>query len=137
MDKHINVVLASDDNYAQHVAVVTVSILKNTKFADQLHFFVLSDDISDKKIKLIKKTVEKFNAKIEFIDIGHDKLKNIYLSGHVSRAAYFRLMIADLVPEDVKRLSIWTWICWFVKIFLICGKLIFVNFQWVRCLTTG
>lgn len=67
MDKHINVVLASDDNYAQHVAVVTVSILKNTKFADQLHFFVLSDDISDKKIKLIKKTVEKFNAKIEFI----------------------------------------------------------------------
>lgn len=104
MDKHINVVLASDDNYAQHVAVVTVSILKNTKFADQLHFFVLSDDISDKKIKLIKKTVEKFNAKIEFIDIGHDKLKNIYLSGHVSRAAYFRLMIADLVPEDVKKI---------------------------------
>ena len=45
MDKHINVVLASDDNYAQHVAVVTVSILKNTKFADQLHFFVLSDDL--------------------------------------------------------------------------------------------
>ena len=44
MDKHINVVLASDDNYAQHVAVVTVSILKNTKFADQLHFFVLSDE---------------------------------------------------------------------------------------------
>ena len=104
MDKHINVVLASDDNYAQHVAVVTVSILKNTKFADQLHFFVLRDAISDKKIKLIKKTVEKFNAKIEFIDIGHDKLKNIYLSGHVSRAAYFRLMIADLVPEDVKKI---------------------------------
>ena len=49
MDKHINVVLASDDNYAQHVAVVTVSILKNTKFADQLHFFVLSDDITYKK----------------------------------------------------------------------------------------
>lgn len=104
MNGYINVVLASDDNYAQHVAVVAVSILKNTKFADQLCFFVLSDHISVKKIKLIKKTVEKFNAKIEFIDIGNDKLENIYLSGHVSRAAYFRLMIADLVPKDIEKI---------------------------------
>ena len=59
MDKHINVVLASDDNYAQHVAVVTVSILKNTKFARSIAIFCLSDDISDKKIKLIKKTSRK------------------------------------------------------------------------------
>lgn len=103
MDKHINVVLASDDNYAQHVAVVATSILDNTMVASKLHFFILNDNISKKKISLIKKTVEKFEAKIEFIDIGNDKLKNIYLSGHVSRAAYFRLMIADLVPEDVKK----------------------------------
>ena len=104
MDKNINVVLASDDNYAQHVAVVATSILDNTMVASKLRFFILNDNISEKKISLIKKTVEKFEAKIEFIDIGNDKLKNIYLSGHVSRAAYFRLMIADLVPEDVKKI---------------------------------
>lgn len=47
MDKHINVVLASDDNYAQHVAVVTVSILKIQNLQINC-IFVLSDDISDK-----------------------------------------------------------------------------------------
>ena len=104
MNKHINIVLASDDNYAQHVAVVAVSILKNTKIPEKVRFFILSDKISAAKAKLIKKTVEKFHAQIEFIEIDNDKLANIYLSGHISRAAYFRLMIADLVPEAVEKI---------------------------------
>ncbi len=69
MNKHINIVLASDDNYAQHVAVVAVSILKNTKIPETVRFFILSDKISAAKAKLIQKTVEKFHAQIEFIEI--------------------------------------------------------------------
>lgn len=103
MNEFINIVLASDDNYAQHLAVVAVSILSNTKVAKDVRFFILNDAISDEKKILIKETVDSFGASAEFLDSTGNELDGVFLSGHISKAAYFRLLIAELVPENVKK----------------------------------
>ena len=47
----INIVLSSDNNYAQHVAVVAASILCNTREKVAIH--LLSDGISKERLDLI------------------------------------------------------------------------------------
>lgn len=101
MAKKINIVFASDDNYAQHIAVVISSIMNNTKSG--IHFFVINDNISLNKMEKLQATATFFGADIDFIDVQTEKFKNVYLSGHVSKAAYFRLALAELLPATVER----------------------------------
>lgn len=98
----INVVLASDSNYAQHVAVVAASILFNTKSKVNLH--VLGDGVSQEKIALIRQTVENLGGKLSVYDLSNYQcFENLFTSGHISKAAYFRLDIANILPENVEK----------------------------------
>lgn len=101
MNDKINIVFASDDNYAQHIAVVIASIMAKTK--EKVCFFVINDNISSEKITKLKNTAVKLNTTVEFIAVPEEKFKNVYLSGHVSKAAYFRLALADIMPDDIEK----------------------------------
>ncbi len=101
MNDKINIVFASDDNYAQHIAVVIASIMAKTK--EKVYFFVINDNISSEKITKLKNTAVKLNTTVEFIAVPEEQFKNVYLSGHVSKAAYFRLALADIMPDDIEK----------------------------------
>ena len=101
MNDKINIVFASDDNYAQHIAVVIASIMAKTK--EKVCFFVINDNISSEKITQLKNTAVKLNTTVEFIAVPEEQFKNVYLSGHVSKAAYFRLALADIMPDDIEK----------------------------------
>lgn len=100
--EEIAVVLAADDNYAQHGAVACASILANHKKPLPVHFYFFSDDISEKKEAAIAATVTGQKGSITFIPTGKLDIK-AHTSGHVNRAAYLRLLIPKLVPETVNR----------------------------------
>lgn len=103
MDK-INIVLSSDNNYAQHVAVVIASVMNNTKKNKQIRFFLLADNIDIGKKALLKQTADSFNAELNIIDLQENScFDNLYTSGHISKAAYFRIILADLMPADVHK----------------------------------
>ncbi len=101
MNDKINIVFASDDNYAQHIAVVIASIMAKTK--EKVCFFVINDNISSEKLTKLKNTAVKLNTTVEFIAVPEEQFKNVYLSGHVSKAAYFRLALADIMPDDIEK----------------------------------
>ena len=101
MNNQISIVFASDDNYAQHIAVVIASIMAKTK--EKVCFYVINDNISKGKIEKLRDTADIFKAKIEFISVPEDKFSNVYLSGHVSKAAYFRLALTDILPNDIEK----------------------------------
>ena len=102
MNDAINIVLASDNNYAQHVAVVAASILSNTKA--QVNFHVLSDGILSDKLTLIEQTIENLSGKVNFYDLSdYDCFDSLFTSGHISKAAYFRLDIANILPKNISK----------------------------------
>lgn len=103
MDKSmIDIVLASDNNYAQHVAVVAASILSNTK--EKVHIHVLSDGISLDKLSLIEQTVNRLSGKISCYDLSaYQCFNDLFTSGHISKAAYFRLDIANILPKTINK----------------------------------
>ena len=45
MDNKINIVFASDNNYAQHTAVAMASVLVNTKVPQRIQFYLIDDEI--------------------------------------------------------------------------------------------
>lgn len=53
MEKFINVAFAADKNYIQPLSVAIVSILMNAKKNDNLHFYILCNDVPEcLKLKL-------------------------------------------------------------------------------------
>ena len=98
----ISIVLASDDNYAQHGAVACASILANHRGIAPIHFYYFEDGISEEKQAGIAATVTKGRGTITFIPTAQKEIQ-AHTSGHVNRAAYLRLLIPELVPENVNR----------------------------------
>ena len=96
----INVCLAADENYAQHLGVVILSILKNANADDDLHFYILDNEISSgskQKIEELKK-IKDFS--IEFTKINLEDFKNCPIpAAYISIATYFRYMIPSLFPH--------------------------------------
>jgi lipopolysaccharide biosynthesis glycosyltransferase len=103
MNDKINIVLAADDNYAQHVTVTMASVLLNSGKKKSINFYLLSDNISSTNIDKISSTVNKLCGNIEFLNIQSENFEKIYTSGHVSRAAYFRLDAANILPKSIKK----------------------------------
>lgn len=104
MKDFINIVFASDNNYAQHTAVAMASVLLNTKSPDKIKFFLIDDNIQQENKDKILSTIKKLNGSIEFVKIKNINLENCYVSGELSRASYFRLDIANILDDDIKKI---------------------------------
>lgn len=104
MDNKINIVFASDNNYAQHTAVAMASVLVNTKVQQKIQFYLIDDEIQQENKEKIIKTVQNLGGNIEFIKIKNSKLEDCYVSGELSRASYFRLDIANILDESIEKI---------------------------------
>lgn len=104
MDNKINIVFASDNNYAQHTAVAMASVLVNTKVPQRIQFYLIDDEIQPGNKEKITKTVQNLGGNIEFIKIKNSRLEDCYVSGELSRASYFRLDIANILDESIEKI---------------------------------
>ena len=66
MNETINVVLATDNNYAQHATVAMTSVLLNTSNKKRINFYIITDNISEDNRQRMTKTVEKLDGCIYF-----------------------------------------------------------------------
>lgn len=101
--QQVNIAFASDNNYAQHTAVAMVSILKKAKHPEQVHFFLIDDELTIENREKIRRTVEQLSGKMDFLKISNDQLKRFYVSAQLSRTAYFRLELPNLLPPEVDK----------------------------------
>lgn len=104
MDNKINIVFASDNNYAQHTAVAMASVLVNTKVPQKIQFYLIDDEIQQDNKEKITKTVQNLGGNIEFIKIKNSRLEDCYVSGELSRASYFRLDIANILDKSIEKI---------------------------------
>lgn len=102
MDK-INIVLATDKNYAQHATVAMTSILVNTKKPQDIVFFVIDDNIDLKNKKLMSETVFNLGGTINFVHTKEDSFEKVFVSGNITKAAYLRLCIPQILSSDIKK----------------------------------
>ncbi len=98
----IHIFFASDDNYAQHLAIAITSLLINSTSFDNFHLYILDGNISEKNKNKILACKKIKDFQIEFIEID-DKLFEICPltpdCQHISRQTYYRYIIPILKPE--------------------------------------
>ena len=104
MKDNIPVFIASDDNYAPHVASLIASIMSNT--SPFIEFYILSDGISNiNKTKIIALQERFSDCSIEFIDIDMSVFSefkigvNMQNGDYITLATFNRYLIPELKPQ--------------------------------------
>ncbi len=100
----ITVVFSSDDNYAKYLGVSICSLIKSSTKKNNYNIIILDGGISDfNKDALSKMATD--NVNINFYDMSpvvEEYKKRLFVSGHISMAAYYRLFIADVLKNYEK-----------------------------------
>ena len=101
----MNIVCATDDNFVQHCCIMLTSLLLNN---DEVKIYVLTEGLKPENEKIIRDEVLDKGGAVKFCKVDSsivEKFPMPTLKGlsHISRATYYRLLIADLLPEDVHK----------------------------------
>ena len=101
MNEHLNLVFTIDSNYIQHFTVALTSILENNKKLS-INVFLIHDL---KTIHSLDKVViffkEKYNIVLKLCQLNSEIFDRFHLTHHVSKATYFRLLLADILPSEI------------------------------------
>jgi len=100
----MNIVYASDENYAQHMAVSMVSLFENNREADEIRIFVVANEISGRTIARLKNLETKYGRTIEIIDFTEYKNQlRLNMEWPISVSSYSRLFLPEMLPADCDR----------------------------------
>ena len=101
----VSVCFSSDNNYAKYLGIAIQSIVHFANPKNTYDIYVLDDKISELTTMKIHK-LEKSNVQVHFIDISflYQKydVSSFHISGHISKAAYFRLFMPEIFPTHDK-----------------------------------
>jgi lipopolysaccharide biosynthesis glycosyltransferase len=101
-DNRINIVVVCDDSYAQHATVMLRSLLStNAKLCFSI-FCLVPEKFGHRQG--MEESLQDFeNHDLFFILVSSLDFASLKVSGHISRAAYFRLRLDKLLPADLTR----------------------------------
>jgi lipopolysaccharide biosynthesis glycosyltransferase len=93
-------VIVTDDNYAQHLGVMLTSLFENKRSNQPLRTYLISNGLhSDNQAKL-NRIFERYQSECIFLDINPQKFAHLSVKNHMSHAAYYKISIPELIPED-------------------------------------
>ncbi len=115
MDSPIYIALAADENYTQHMAAVTLSVLHNATEPQRIFLFFLDAGIREEDREELGRIVESYGARHAFIRPDTAIYSNITTQRY-GVAALFRLSLETLLPQEVERV-----------IYLDCDVLVFAD----------
>lgn len=103
MNESIIIFAASDEKYAQHLAVMVASVCANHRTNEKLEFYIVDGNISNESKDKIRVLTEVFGAAIEFLPLDTNLFSGFPTPAYLSTAAYYRLIIPDLVDASIKK----------------------------------
>lgn len=99
----MNILTATDDNYAAWCGVMLTSLIKCNRERD-IHAYILCDSVSERE----KSALQKLGIHVHLIDLDWSSFENwvprMEGGSYLSRTTWARLGIADLLPEHVEKI---------------------------------
>lgn len=103
----INIVCATDDNYAPYCGVMLTSVFENNK-EREIHAYILLDTpLSGENQAKFEQLSQTYNASIDYCYVDHSLFKKYTLRGYGAQrgqwsiVTYYRLLVEDVLPKDV------------------------------------
>lgn len=98
MKETINVVFCIDTSYTQHLGVALASLLIHNR-AEDVSVFIVSSKLDPADIAKLSSIGSIFGVSLEFRQVDDERAAGFRECFHFSRAAYFRLLLPDILPE--------------------------------------
>lgn len=98
----IHVACSTDDNYAVLCGVMLYSLLANSNDNKRMHIHILVSLLSKENRQKFSTQVEKFGAKLTFHAVNDALLEGCKYrtrKHQLSKAAYYRILLASLLPD--------------------------------------
>lgn len=102
-NEEIHIAAATDSTYAQHLCVLTASILSNTNQPESVFFHILDCGIYDAEKDKIAKTISGLSGNFRLMEVDIHQLSRLPTTRH-TRATYARLFAPELLPNEISRL---------------------------------
>ena len=105
MDETINILCATDNKYAPYCGIMLTSLFENNRGCRFNVYLFVSCDVSQANKKKFSKLGNEFSHAIELIKIDDSMVEMFPLneSMHISRPTYYRLLVADLLPQNIHK----------------------------------
>lgn len=101
----MNLIYASDDNYARHVGIAITSLYDHNPDVPELTVYLIDDEISAENHTRLDAIAQKYGRQIHYIPFGPHKTQlTLNNKWDLPISAYARLFVADMVPETVDRI---------------------------------
>lgn len=102
----MNIVYASNDNYARHLGVSLCSLLHRNRQAEEITVYVLSIGLGEENRRKLAKIGEKYGRDVFFVDIANlrERLGYRVDTGRFDISTLGRLFLGSLLPETVSRI---------------------------------
>lgn len=101
----MNIVCATDNNFVQHCSIMVTSLLMNNKDAT---IYVLTEGLTLDNTRILEEEAKDKGGEliISVVDssiIDKFPLSDLSALSHISKATYYRLLMADILPETVEK----------------------------------
>lgn len=102
-EQEIVVVSCADDAYAMPLAVTVRSALETLEPGCRIRLFILDGGISPESKSRLTGSWDDPRLSVEWLRPDVELVRDLPVSDHISIAAYLRLLMPALLPDDVKR----------------------------------
>lgn len=96
-----NIVCAIDDSYAQHLAVLMISLIDKNK-SREFSFYILNDYISSETCEKLNSILRGTHHEISYISVDMSDYKSCPV-GQWNKIMYLKLLTPGLLPASVER----------------------------------
>lgn len=100
----MDIVCTIDDKFTQYCGVMLTSLLENNKESD-ISVHIVTDGLSESNKGKLSHIPSAYRQKIAFYQIDKGLFADFPIreGDHVSLAAYYRLILADVLPDDLDK----------------------------------
>jgi lipopolysaccharide biosynthesis glycosyltransferase len=94
--KVINIVCVSDNNYIQHLGVMTESLFYNNQDYS-INLYLLNIKISDENLSFYKKIFIKYKQTLHLIERDNNIFNDFIEKNHITKTAYQKILIPEIL----------------------------------------
>lgn len=102
----MNILYTFNDNFVPQVAAAITSVMENNKQMNQIHFYLMSLNVSKENEDKLEEFIHSYHREVSFIELG-DMQKHFDFSIHTSGwnpIVLARLLLDKLLPKEVDRI---------------------------------
>lgn len=99
----MNILYTCDNNYIWLMGISMISLFENNKEVKEITVFLLGDGITNENKELLYDIGERYNRRINVIDVCDLNIPPILYNARWPKSAYTRLFSGILLPEEIEK----------------------------------